>query len=73
MARTQHYFFLKVIPKYAGKFGKSPNFWDEVVRQFGTEYATEVVGVFGDEFIPKFGDKCRDSPNFGTNFWAFFW
>ena len=40
---------------------------DKVVRKFGTEYAHEVVGVIGDEFVPKFVPKFEDSPKLGTN------
>ena len=29
--------------------------------------AHEVVGVIGDEFVPKFVPKFEDSPNLGTN------
>ena len=35
--------------------------------KFGNENAHEVVGVIGDEFVPKFIPKFEDSPNLGTN------
>ena len=54
---------LKSFPKIYGKIWYLPKFGDKDVRKFGNENAHEVVGVIGDEFVPKF----EDSPNLGTN------
>ena len=58
---------LKSFLKICGQIWYLPKFGDKVVRKLWTEYAHEVVGVVGDEFVPKFIPKFEDSPNLGTN------
>ena len=58
---------LKSFPKINGKIWLLPKFGDKDVRKFGNENVHEVVGVIGDEFVPKFVPKFEDSPNLGTN------